>query len=345
MGENLLFLSTIILTIKKEMSLNIAPIISIVIPVYNGTNYLREAIDSALAQTYTEYEVLVIDDGSIDGTWDLIQSYGERIRSFRKPNGGVASALNLGIREMRGQWFAWLSHDDLFSRNRIQEDMVIVKNNPDAKVIFCKTNVINANSEIVKEIEYPIQHVSNPREVFMLDGMHMCAMTIHKSCFSLTGLFNENNQTTQDVEMTLRLSCEYQFYFNSQSITSMRIHPESGTYTLNEQHKKDMSKLCSFIHEELSVENFFPDLMEDEKNKAWIWMGDLYWNFGARQYAEEAYQIVISSQNNWLYRWFISTYIILSKVAYVRNAYIFVSGIVLKVKRFFNLGKKLDFKA
>ncbi len=90
------------------------PLVSVVIPVFNGTNYLAEAIESVLEQTYPAIEIIVVDDGSTDGTWDLIQSFGDRVRGIRKPNGGVASAMNRGIREAAGRHIAWLSHDDLF---------------------------------------------------------------------------------------------------------------------------------------------------------------------------------------------------------------------------------------
>lgn len=83
------------------------PLVSIVIPVYNGGDYLKEAIDSALAQTYNNIEILIINDGSDDGgiTENIALSYGERVRYFCKKNGGVATALNLGIRNMRGGVF------------------------------------------------------------------------------------------------------------------------------------------------------------------------------------------------------------------------------------------------
>ena len=85
-------------------------------PVYNGANYVREAIDSALAQTYDNIEIIVVNDGSSDGgrTEEICLAYGDKIRYFSKPNGGVASALNLAVREMTGEYFSWLSHDDLY---------------------------------------------------------------------------------------------------------------------------------------------------------------------------------------------------------------------------------------
>ena len=91
---------------SSETSENI-PLVSIVIPVYNGGQYMREAIDSALGQTYPNCEVIVVNDGSKDDgqTEAIAMSYGDRIRYFSKPNGGCGSALNVGIANMRGVFF------------------------------------------------------------------------------------------------------------------------------------------------------------------------------------------------------------------------------------------------
>ena len=98
------------------------PKVSIIIPVYNGAEFMREAIDSALAQTYPHIEVIVVNDGSRDdgATREIALSYGDRIRYFEKENGGVSSALNLGIRNMTGDYFSWLSHDDAYLPDNVQ---------------------------------------------------------------------------------------------------------------------------------------------------------------------------------------------------------------------------------
>src|SRR5256885_962105 len=92
------------------------PLVSIVIPVYNGSNFLRQAIDSALAQTYQNREIIIVNDGSRDDgkTEAAALSYGDKIRYAAKPNGGCGSALNHGIGLMRGDYFSWLSHDDVY---------------------------------------------------------------------------------------------------------------------------------------------------------------------------------------------------------------------------------------
>ena len=99
------------------------PLVSIVIPVYNGSNYLcAGGSNSALAQTYKNIEVIVVNDGSNDKgkTRKIALSYGHKIRYFEKENGGVATALNLGIEKMKGEYFSWLSHDDLYSPRKVE---------------------------------------------------------------------------------------------------------------------------------------------------------------------------------------------------------------------------------
>ena len=85
-----------------------APLVSIVIPVYKGDPFLKDSIDSFLQHTYPNIEIIVVNDGSPDdgATERIAQSYGDRIRYFAKENGGVSSALNYGIAQMRGEWFS-----------------------------------------------------------------------------------------------------------------------------------------------------------------------------------------------------------------------------------------------
>jgi glycosyltransferase involved in cell wall biosynthesis len=272
--------------------------VSIVIPVYNGSNYLRQAIDSALKQTYRSTEIIVVNDGSDDGgrTDDIARSYGDRVRYFRQPNGGVSTALNRGLRQMAGEWFAWLSHDDVFAADRIEQDMIVAAENPQGRVFFSRINTIDAEGKFVRDIRYPIDRVTNPREALQLGGVDMCSMTVHRSCFDRVGFFNEANRTTQDVEMTLRLSSAFPFTLSPRALTYKRVHPDRGTETLGAQVKKDTGRLMDMIHDELGIDRFFPGLGDEPRARAeaWIWMGDFYRMFGSRRYAEEAYGRALS---------------------------------------------------
>ena len=271
-----------------------SPVVSIVIPVYNGSNYLREAVDSALQQTYGRTEVIVVDDGSDDGgrTDAIIRSYGDRVRRFRKPNGGVSTALNHGLREMTGEWFAWLSHDDRFAADRIEQDMIAAAERPEARVLFCPIKVIDGAGNVIREPVYPVDRVTNPRDALRLGGVDMCAMTIHRSCFARVGPFNEANRTTQDVEMTLRLSAAFPFLLSPRAVTFKRVHPARGTETEAGQVRRDIRLLMDVVHDHLSVRGFFPGLADGGTGPAdaWIWMGDLYRSYGAHTYADEAFR-------------------------------------------------------
>ena len=101
------------------------PKVSIIIPVYNGSNYLDKAIKSALSQTYKNIEVIIINDGSTDNgeTRRIALSYSNQVRYYEKENERVASALNYGIKKMEGDFFSWLSHDDEYYPKKIEEQI------------------------------------------------------------------------------------------------------------------------------------------------------------------------------------------------------------------------------
>ena len=103
---------------------NFRPLVSIIIPVYNGSDFLEQAIKSALNQTYLNTEIIVVNDGSNDGgkTEEIAKKYctNDKCKYFFKNNGGTASALNYGIRVSSGSYICWLSHDDMFSPDKIE---------------------------------------------------------------------------------------------------------------------------------------------------------------------------------------------------------------------------------
>jgi glycosyltransferase involved in cell wall biosynthesis len=279
--------------------------VSIIIPVYNGSNYLAEAIESALAQTYPNTEVIVVNDGSDDEgrTGAVAQSFGGRIRYFSKENGGVSSALNFGIRHMTGEWFAWLSHDDLYSPDRIENDMEVIRSHPDAKVTFCNTYYINENRETIRRSHYSLKEISDSRQIFD-QGVNMCSMTIHKTCFDNAGLFDESNRTTQDVIMMLRLSMSYNFFLNEKSVFYSREHPTRDTHLLSGQHRLDLLKVGEFMLDVMDMENFFPRQIKNGvfDPEEYFWMGSAYEYFGATGYADEYYTKSLKCRNHFFAR-------------------------------------------
>src|SRR3954447_14398775 len=112
-----------------------SPTVSVVIPAYNSAWCIDHAIDSVLAQTYHDYEIIVVDDGSTDETRDVVQRYGIAVRLVCKPNGGMSSARNRGISEARGRYIAFLDSDDRWLPTKLALQVALLDTHPD--VVFC----------------------------------------------------------------------------------------------------------------------------------------------------------------------------------------------------------------
>jgi glycosyltransferase involved in cell wall biosynthesis len=248
------------------------PSVSVIIPVFNGTNYLAEAIDSALSQTFTDYEVIVVDDGSTDGTWEIIQSYGDRIRGFRKPNGGVASALNLGIEEMRGRWFAWLSHDDLWLPEKLEKQVAFLKANHQFKACYTDFIIINETGEQLHVIDtpwYPREQAI--RELFRGVYMNGSTMFIERSCFDQVGLFSEKWRYNQDTHMWLRLLRRFDIGRVADKLVKQRVHGAQDSKNV-ERHQAETLEMFKEAFIELQVKGLFPHLVSSENDPSVIAM-------------------------------------------------------------------------
>lgn len=169
------------------------PLVSIVIPVFNGANYLREAIDSALAQTYSNIEIVVVNDGSQDDgqTEAIALEYGNKIRYFSKGNGGTSTALNLGIKNMRGEYFCWLSHDDLYHPECVQAQVSTLAILDDKTTItMTDLNTMDENRRIMCADtnysfhinEWPTRQEARLYPVIYMK-LHGCQMMFHRSVF------------------------------------------------------------------------------------------------------------------------------------------------------------------
>lgn len=217
----------------------IKPKVSIVIPVYNGSNYMREAIDSALAQTYENCETIVVNDGSTDNTEEIALSYGDKIRYFKKENGGVASAVNLAIREMKGEYFSWLSHDDIYYPHKVETQIRALMENGDMQApLYSSWDILwmSENKKTSLPPEYRFSKKEREKGVIpVLFGLvHGCSMLIHKSHFERVGLFNEKLLTSQDYDMWFRIFRNQKIVYLEETLIIARIHNGQGSHTIEQ---------------------------------------------------------------------------------------------------------------
>lgn len=227
---------------SKKKKKNFNPLVSIIIPVYNGSNYLKEAIESALKQTYKNIEVIVVNDGSNDNglTKKVADGFKKKIRYYEKENGGVSSALNYGISKMKGEYFAWLSHDDLIAPTHIQNlvDFISIEGN-DKCIPFSSFKIVDengtlkVNETIIAELhcfDYKTSVLKN--EYTLLQGeINGGSVLIPKIAFDKYGLFSETQRITQERDMWARLIKEYKFINIPYDTAIIRSHSKQVTNT------------------------------------------------------------------------------------------------------------------
>ncbi len=238
------------------------PPVSIVIPVYNGANFLRQAIESALAQDYAPLEIVVVNDGSTDGgkTREVAKSFGERIRYFEKPNGGVATALNLGIKEMTGQYFSWLSHDDMYEESKISKQVQLLGAvaEPLNTVVYCDWKTIDKDGYPVARTGfagvYPAEKLERPIFALVTGLLHGCALLVPKRLLEAVDGFDPKLRTTQDMDCWHKIFKIAQVACVPEMLVRSRIHPEQDSKKIT-SHSSESDHLWLRIFRSLSVED------------------------------------------------------------------------------------------
>lgn len=216
--------------------------VSIIIPFFNCP-YVDQAIESALNQAYPNIEVIVVNDGSTKFT-EKMTPYLSRIRYFEKENGGTASALNLGIKNATGEYFAWLSSDDLFNEDKVSKQLIFMKEN-NSYISYTNYSLIDASRALLHKaaavhFPYRIDFLKNLRKGCNING---CTVMMKMDLFSKLGLFDENLKFTQDYDFWLRAVQHYELYYLNESLVQYRVHSEMGSQKFNDEITKEINAL------------------------------------------------------------------------------------------------------
>ena len=207
---------------------NFNPKVSIVIPVYNGSNFLKEAIDSALAQTYKNIEIIIVNDGSNDkgATEKIAKSYGDKIRYFKKENGGVSTALNLGIKKMTGEYFSWLSHDDMYYPNKVERQIEELEKLKNKRVVLYSNYSLLENKKIT-DVIFDHETLVKKEKYSLLRGyVNGITPLIPKDIIDEMGYFDAKLRCTQDYEYWHKIQKKYKFVHMEDVLAITRLHPK-----------------------------------------------------------------------------------------------------------------------
>jgi len=216
----------------------VTPLVSIVIPTYNRAEIVGEAIDSILAQTFSECEIIVVDDGSVDHTADVVRAYGERIRYSRQNNRGVSAARNEGIGLAKAEWIAFLDSDDQWYPEYLEAQIKCIEDHP--QVIAQIANVVSIQPDgrkvnhfqgtgLVRElagrasvvIERPFSTVVRYAPWFV-----QCAVMKRRDLIAC-GLFDPALSIAEDFDLFARMSLRGSFGVQTQPLVKIFRHDES----------------------------------------------------------------------------------------------------------------------
>ena len=237
------------------------PLVSIVIPVYNAEKYIERALKSLINQSYKNIEVIVVNDGSTDNTEKIVKKYVDKIRYFYKENGGVASALNLGIKNMKGEYFSWLSHDDVYYTNKIERQIEELKNIDKDNILYSGFELINDKSEflyaweIASKNEY--RKLNNSFYALLLSGLNGCSLLIPKKAFYEVDFFNEDLKCTQDYDLWFKIFKNgYKIKYIPEVLLQYRIHESQDTKLKLKSVIEEGNKLWIYMISNLSEDDY-----------------------------------------------------------------------------------------
>jgi glycosyltransferase involved in cell wall biosynthesis len=203
------------------------PLVSIVIPTYNYGHYVIEAVESALAQTYSAIEIIVVDDGSTDDTRQRLAHYSDRIRYIHQENKGLSAARNTGIAAAKGEYIAFLDSDDAFHPRKTEIQMFHLTH--DSDVCMIGTGMFSDEPRVWADYTSgtATMHDVSLEELIMASRFAPSSVVARRECFESAGTFDTNLRSVEDRDMWIRIAARYRIGMIDQALTWYRVTPGS----------------------------------------------------------------------------------------------------------------------
>ncbi len=235
------------------------PAVSIIMPTYNRCRFITKAIESVIEQTYSNWELIIVDDGSTDQTSEVVGKYVQndsRIRYIKQKNAGCAAARNRALAEATGAYIAFIDDDDVYEPNKLQIQVEYLNENPKIGFVYSDSELIDVRGNHLKNVpEIPQRSFLELITGFAVPPI---AIMVKKECFDRVGLFCTELRNTDDYDMWLRIAKEFQFAYLPAKVALYVWH--DGNLTLNQ--RKTTANL-TFIYKRLMKQR----LSEDERRQ------------------------------------------------------------------------------
>jgi glycosyltransferase involved in cell wall biosynthesis len=238
----------------------IPPLVSVAICCYNGERYLEKTLNCVLAQDYSNFEIVIVDDGSTDGTVKIIERFADRnasVRAFFRSNHGLPASRNYTFGQAKGEWLAIIDQDDYWYPARLSRQLAIAQSYPTAGLVFCNVHHIDESDRVIDE------HLSVYAlpDSFIRRG-YAGNLLLRQGCFSASvsclikretlqtvGPFDESIPYVCDYDYFVRAGFEVDFAFTRDSLAAWRRHPEQATSTYGKRDHEVRSVLWRYCRD------------------------------------------------------------------------------------------------
>jgi len=259
--------------IKKGGIKKMDPAVSVVIPAFNAEKYIKESINSILSQTFQDFEIIVVDDGSTDNTGKIIKQYGSKVNYIFQENSGPSKARNTAISVAKGKYIAFLDADDLWTPNKLELQVGFLESHKDVGMVFADMITFNENGVIIESYLRKIKRKINGvnfyknllteqhevRDPFLLlvqaNFIPTGTVVVRKSCINKAGLFDETISSVEDLDMWMRMAICCKIGFVPHVLKKKRDH--AGNIS-----KDNFKATVSAIYVRKKIAKQFPELAE-----------------------------------------------------------------------------------
>jgi glycosyltransferase involved in cell wall biosynthesis len=208
--------------------------VSVIIPTYNRAHLLTQAIDSVLNQTFTDFELIIVDNYSGDNTESVVKSYKDkRIRYFKNQNRGLIGVnRNYGIQESKGEYISFLDDDDLWLPEKLDKQVKLLDSNPGLGLVYSDIYIIGSNGNVLKDTYF---HNVKPfrgnvfNELLVTNFISNLTVMVRREALSRVGMFDLKYVIAQDYDLWLRIARDYTIDFIEQPLAKYRLHIESAS--------------------------------------------------------------------------------------------------------------------
>ncbi|MDD5097241.1 MAG: glycosyltransferase [Candidatus Omnitrophica bacterium] len=235
------------------------PKVSVIIPVFNGERFIKESLESAINQSYKNLEIIVVDDGSTDGTAKVIATMADnRIKYLHTQNRGVSTARNYGIKNSDGEYIALLDYDDLWLSGKIEEQVKQAEKYPDAGLFYCRFYIIDGQGGIIGESN--AQSSKDILKDLLLIGNIIgppSSTLIRKKTFDEIGVFDTELSTSADWDLWIRITYKSNAVLLPDYLLKYRMHGKNMHSNITAQENDSIKILNKFFSSLPKKNNYF----------------------------------------------------------------------------------------